>query len=190
MVAHADKPEVHVDTIDEWERFLENAPPEGGVRLRIRKKYTTSPGITYGEALDVALCFGWIDGQRNGLDDEYMLQAFSPRRAKSLWSQINQGHVARLIEEGRMREGGHAEIARAKGDGRWDAAYRQKDAELPAELRAALQANPVAAAAFAAQSSQNRFAMIFRIQNLRRESSRLARAADYVSMLERGETIH
>jgi uncharacterized protein YdeI (YjbR/CyaY-like superfamily) len=190
MVAHADKPELHVDTVEEWERFLENDPPETGVRLRLRKKNTTLPGITYAEALDAALCFGWIDGQGSSLDADYYIQSFSPRRVRSIWSKVNQEHVARLIEAGRMREGGLAEIERAKADGRWDAAYRQRDAEVPAELKAALDASPAAAAAFAAQSSQNRFAMIFRITNLKRESSRLARAAQYVEMLERGETLH
>jgi uncharacterized protein YdeI (YjbR/CyaY-like superfamily) len=190
MVAHADKPEVHVDTALDWERYLEQSPPQTGIRLRLRKKSSTLPGMLYAEALDVALCFGWIDGQANALDADYYLQAFGPRRPRSMWSQINQGHVARLIADGRMRPAGHAEIERAKADGRWEAAYRQKDAVPPLELQQALDASPAAAAAFAAQSSQNRFAMIFRITNLKRETSRRARAAEYVAMLERGETLH
>lgn len=190
MVAHADKPELHVDTVAEWERFLENDPDPGGVRLRLRKKATTKPGITYAEALDVALCFGWIDGQSNSVDADYFLQAFTPRRAKSPWSKINTEHVARLIAEGRMREGGQAEIDRAKADGRWDAAYRVRDAVVPDELQAALDADPEAAAAFAAQSSQNRWAMIYRLGSLKRESSRTARTAEYVAMLKRGESLH
>ena len=94
------------------------------MRLQLRKKSSSAPGITWHEALDVALCFGWIDGQAKRFDDDYTLQAFTPRRKNSPWSQINQGHVARLIDEGRMRPGGQAEIDRAKADGRWDAAYR------------------------------------------------------------------
>ncbi|MFD1712982.1 YdeI family protein [Amnibacterium flavum] len=189
MVAHADKPELHIDTVEEWERWLEQPEHPEGVRLRVRKKNTTKPGITRDEAVDAALCFGWIDGQAGGLDEDYFIQSFTPRRPKSMWSQVNQAHVARLIEEGRMRPGGLAEVERAKADGRWDAAYRQKDAVPPAELQAALDASPAAAAAFAAQSSVNRFAMIFRISNLKKPASREARAALYVGMLERGETL-
>lgn len=190
MVAHADKPELHVDTVEEWERWLENDPDPGGVRLRVRKKASKRPGISRAEALDVALCFGWIDGQAQSVDADYFLQAFTPRRAKSMWSKVNTEHVARLIAEGRMRPEGQAEIDRAKADGRWDAAYSYRDAVVPAELQAALDADPEAAAAFAAQSSQNRFAMVFRLSNLKRESTRTARAAEYVAMLKRGETLH
>lgn len=189
MVAHADKPELHVDSVEEWEQWLDDEPDPGGVRLRLRKKATTKPGITYAEALDVALCFGWIDGQSQSLDADYFLQSFTPRRAKSPWSKINTEHVARLISEGRMRPGGQAEIDRAKSDGRWDAAYSMRDATVPAELQAALDTDPVAAAAFAAQSAQSRFAMIFRLGSLKRASSRTARAAEYVAMLRRGETL-
>lgn len=189
MVAHADKPELHIDTLEEWERWLADPAHPQGVRLRVRKKDSPKPGMTRQEALDAALCHGWIDGQANGLDEDYFLQSYTPRRPRSLWSQINQAHIARLTEAGRMRPGGIAEVERAKADGRWDAAYRQKDAVPPPELQAALDANPVAAAAFAAQPSQTRFAMIFRIGNLKRPESRHARAALYVDMLERGEPI-
>jgi uncharacterized protein YdeI (YjbR/CyaY-like superfamily) len=189
MVAHADKPELHFDTLEEWERWLEQPEHPQGVRLRIRKKTTTKPGITRQEALDAALCFGWIDGQAGSLDEDYFIQSFTPRRPKSLWSQVNQGHIARLVAEGRMREGGLAEVERAQADGRWDAAYRQKDAVPPPELQAALDANPAAAAAFAAQSSVNRFAMIFRVGNLKKPESRVRRVEQYVAMLERGETL-
>ena len=142
MVSHADKPELRVDTVAEWEGWLESAPDPGGVRLRLRKTAAAVPGITYAEALDVALCFGWIDGQKQSLDADYFLQAFTPRRPRSIWSKVNIGHVARLIEEGRMRPAGQHEIDRAKADGRWDAAYRQRDGDLPAELQDALDADP------------------------------------------------
>jgi len=190
MVAHADKPQLHVDTVVEWENWLESAPDPAGVRLRLRKTATTRPGITYAEALDVALCFGWIDGQKQALDADYFLQAFTPRRPRSIWSKVNIGHVTRLIEEGRMRPEGQREIDRAKADGRWDAAYRQRDRDLPAELQEALDADPQVAAAFAAQSAQNRFAMSFRVGNLKRPESRAARAAEYAEMLKRGESIY
>jgi len=190
MVNAASKPELHVDTVADWEAWLKSDPDPSGVRLRLRKKATTQPGITYAEALDVALCFGWIDGQSQSRDADYFLQTFTPRRARSLWSKVNIGHVTRLIEEGRMRPQGQHEIDRAKADGRWDSAYRQRDGDLPAELQEALNADPEVARAFASQSAQNRFAMAFRVANLKRPTSRAARVAKYVEMLKRGETLH
>ena len=190
MVNHVSKPELHVDTVADWEAWLNSGPDPTGVRLRLRKKATTKPGITYAEALDVALCFGWIDGQSQSLDADYFLQSFTPRRARSMWSKVNIGHVTRLIEEGRMRPQGQSEIDRAKADGRWDSAYRQRDGDVPVELQEALNADPEIAKAFAAQSAQNRFAMAFRVANLKRPASRAARVAEYVEMLKRGETLH
>src|SRR3954447_23915874 len=190
MASPKNKPELHVDTVADWEAWLEADPDPGGVRLRLRKKASTRPGITYAEALDVALCFGWIDGQSHSLDADYLLQNFTPRRPRSIWSKVNIGHVARLIEEGRMRPEGQREIDRAKADGRWDNAYRQRDGELPVELQEALDADPEIATAFASQSAQNRFAMSFRVANLKRPESRAARVAKYVEMLRRGETLH
>ncbi|WP_207453329.1 YdeI/OmpD-associated family protein [Herbiconiux sp. SYSU D00978] len=189
MVAFADKPLLEVESVEEWERFLENDPPDGGVRLKLLKKTRTGPGIQYPEALDVALCHGWIDGQVARFDDDYVLQAFTPRRARSPWSQINREHVERLIAEGRMRPGGQAEIDRAKADGRWDAAYRQKGMDVPDDLQAAIDASPAAAEFFATLSKQNRFAMVFRLGNLKRPENRARRIAEYVAMLERGETL-
>jgi uncharacterized protein YdeI (YjbR/CyaY-like superfamily) len=152
MVAASAKPELHVDTVDEWERWLESDPDPDGVRLRVRKVASNKPGITYAVALDVALCFGWIDGQKQSLDADYFLQVFTPRRPRGVWSKVNIEHAARLIEDGRMRPAGLREIERAKADGRWDAAYRQRDGAIPPELQAALDADPAIAAAFAAQS--------------------------------------
>ncbi|MEI3865873.1 YdeI/OmpD-associated family protein [Microbacterium sp. CCNWLW134] len=190
MVATSAKPELHVDTVEEWERWLASDPGPDGVRLRVRKTASRRPGITYAQALEVALCFGWIDGQKQSLDADYFLQVFTPRRPRGVWSKVNIEHAERLISEGRMRPAGQHEIDRAKADGRWDAAYRQSDGDIPAELQAALDADPEIAAAFAAQSAQNRFAMTFRISNLKRPETRAARVAQYVAMLERGETIH
>ena len=131
MVAHADKPVLYLTSAAELERWIERAADDGGVRLRLRKKSSKQPGITYAEALDVALCHGWIDGQKQSNDADFFLQAFTPRRFRSPWSQINRDHVERLINEGRMRPAGQAEIDRAKADGRWQAAYRQRILQYP-----------------------------------------------------------
>jgi len=190
VVSFADKPIHFFTTTAEWEKFLEADPSDDGVRLQLRKKTSSAPGITWQEALDVALCFGWIDGQAGRFDDDYTLQAFTPRRKNSPWSQINQGHVARLIEAGLMRPAGQAEIDRAKGDGRWDAAYRQKDAPVPPDFQAALDASPAAAEFFATLTSSRRFAFLFRINNVKREATRAAKIKTYVELLERGETLN
>jgi uncharacterized protein YdeI (YjbR/CyaY-like superfamily) len=166
MVSFADKPILDL-TIEQWEQYLAGSPDDGGVRLTLRKKTSSAPGITWSEALDVALCYGWIDGQSARLDDDYTLQAFTPRRKNSPWSQINREHVARLIEVGRMRPGGLAEVERAKADGRWDAAYRQKGATPPPDLQAALDANPAAASFIAGLTAVQRFQIYVRISGIK-----------------------
>jgi uncharacterized protein YdeI (YjbR/CyaY-like superfamily) len=190
MAGVSDKPVLEVNTVEEWEAWLADDPDPGGVRLRLRKKASQRPGITYAEALDSALCFGWIDGQVGALDEDYHLQVFTPRRPRSVWSQRNRDHVARLIAAGRMRSAGLVEVERAKADGRWEAAYRQKDALVPDDLRAALDASPDAAALFAKLTSQNRFAILFRINSVKRAETRAAKIAGFVAMLDRGETPH
>ena len=186
MVSFDDKP-IKDFSLDEWEQFLINAPSPDGVRLKLRKKTSKAPGITWSEALDVALCYGWIDGQSKRLDDNYMLQAFTPRRKNSPWSQINRDHVARLIDEGRMREGGLAEVERAKADGRWDAAYRMLDAKPSDELQAALDANPDAAAFIASLTKVERFAIYFRLNSIKTPAVRAARINDVVTKAALGE---
>jgi uncharacterized protein YdeI (YjbR/CyaY-like superfamily) len=191
MVAHANKVVLHFVAQTEWHSWLaENHARPDGVRLQLLRKGSSKPGISYAEALDEALCFGWIDGQIGALDADYYLDGFSPRRARSVWSQINRDHVERLIAEGRIQPSGFAAIDAAKADGRWDAAYRQKDASIPEDLQAALDANPPAAEFFVTLSGQNRFAMIFRIGNVKRAETRAAKIAGFVAMLERGETIY
>jgi len=190
VVAFADKPLLHFTDPVDWEAFLESDPPDGGVRLLLLKKAATVPGIRYPEALDVALCFGWIDGQVARHDDDFVQQAFTPRRRASPWSQINREHVERLIAADRMRPSGHAEIERAKGDGRWDAAYRQKGAVAPDDLRAALDADPAAAAAWETLDGQNRFAILFRISAVKRADTRTRKIAEFTAMLARGERIY
>jgi uncharacterized protein YdeI (YjbR/CyaY-like superfamily) len=191
MVSHAERPELLFENAAAWEHWLDaNASTSDGVRLRLRRLSAPVVGLLYPEALDLALCFGWIDGTARALDDRFFFRDFGPRRARSIWSKVNREHTERLIAESRMRPAGLAEIERAKADGRWDAAYRQKGAELPEDLAEALAANPAAEAMFARLSGQNRFAMLFRIGNVKRAETRAAKIADYVAMLERGETIH
>jgi uncharacterized protein YdeI (YjbR/CyaY-like superfamily) len=190
VVAVKDKPILTVDSVGEWEAFMDANPDHDGVRLRLRKKASTRAGITYAEALDAVLCFGWIDGQTGALDDDFHLQVFGPRRARSVWSKRNQEHIERLTDAGRMRPLGQATVDKARVDGRWDAAYRQKGAKVPDDLQAALDTNPIAKSVFGQLSSQNRFAILFRIGNVKRAETRVAKIATYVAMLERGETIH
>lgn len=187
MASFDEKPIHFFPTTEPWREFLENDPPDAGIRLQLRKKSSSAPGITWQEALDVALCYGWIDGQAGRFDDDYTLQAFTPRRKNSPWSQINIGHTERLIAEGRMRAGGYAEIERAKADGRWDAAYRQSGAEMPADLRAALDADPAAAAFVDSLTKTERFLIIFRISAIKTPAIREARIRDVVEKAARGE---
>ncbi len=190
MVSHSDKPLVLFISPDEWERWIRNDATGAGVRLRLRKKSSTKPGITYAQALDVALCHGWIDGQSESDDDDYFIRAFTPRRARSPWSQVNRTHVERLISEGRMQTGGQAEIDRARADGRWDAAYRQRDAPVPEDFQAALAASPAAASAFADLSRQNRFAILFRLGSVKGPETRQRKLREFVTMLEEGSVFH
>ncbi|WP_130176162.1 YdeI family protein [Cryobacterium sp. SO1] len=174
-------------SVEDWETYLRGRPDDGGVRLKLRKKSSSAPGMTWSEALDVALCYGWIDGQTSRLDDDYTLTGFSPRRKNSPWSQINREHVARLIVEGRMQPAGLAEVERAKADGRWDAAYRQKDAVAPSDLQAALDADPVAAAFVAGLTKVERFRIYFRLNTIKTPAVRAARIRDVIDKAARGE---
>ena len=164
---------------------------QDGLWLKIAKKGSGIPSVAYDEALDVALCFGWIDGQRKGVDDTWFLQRFTPRRARSPWSKRNVGKVEALIAAGRMRPQGHAEIERAKADGRWDAAYDgPRTIEVPPDLQAELDEDPEAAAFFASLSSQNRYAILYRLQDAKRPETRARRLEKFVGMLKRRETLH
>lgn len=190
MVAVNDKPLMHFASAEAFAAFLESDPPDHGIRLQLIKKGDERPGMDWKTAVDVALCYGWIDGQAAGTIDGYRVVAFSPRRARSPWSQINVANTERLIAEGRMREGGLAEIERAKADGRWAAAYRTKDAAPSPELQAALDASPAAAAMWATLTKQNRFAIIFRTTQAKLPETRTRNIAKYVEMLERGEKLY
>ncbi|MDQ1584381.1 MAG: hypothetical protein QOF36_2435 [Microbacteriaceae bacterium] len=187
-----DREIMHFADAADWAAWLEEHHADSpGVRVAIAKKGSAKPGPSYAEALDAALCYGWIDGQARRLDDDYYLQLFTPRRSRSVWSQINREHIARLTEAGAMRPAGMREVERAKSDGRWDAAYApQRTIEVPDDLAAALAASPAATEVFASLSSQNRYAILFRIGNAKRQETRDRRVADFVAMLERGETIY
>jgi uncharacterized protein YdeI (YjbR/CyaY-like superfamily) len=162
-----------------------------GIWLRLAKKETGIASVSKAEAIDAALCFGWIDGQLDKYDEEHWLIRFTPRRPRSKWSARNRARALELIAEGRMRPEGLAEIEAAKADGRWDAAYApQSEAEVPADLQAALEANPKAAAFFATLKGANRYAILYRVGEAKRPETRAARIAKFVGMLERGETLH
>ena len=161
--------------------------------LLIHKKDSGLPTITYAQALDIALCWGWIDGLRKGFDEHSFLQRFTPRKAKSVWSQVNRGHIARLKKAGRMTPHGQRHVDAAKADGRWDAAYapiRSATADtVPADLRAAIEASPRARKTFKTLGKMNLFALTFRTNNMKTPAGRAKKIAALVAMLERGETI-
>jgi uncharacterized protein YdeI (YjbR/CyaY-like superfamily) len=160
------------------------------VWIKIHKVGSGLKSVTPKEAIDVVLCWGWIDGIRKGLDDKSFLQRYTRRTKRSVWSQINVGSVARLIDEGRMTEHGLSEVEAAKADGRWDRAYRSKGTKIPADLQAAIDAEPKARRMLEKLSAQNRFALAFRTENMKTESGRRRKIATFVDMLKRGETIY
>jgi len=162
-----------------------------GLWLKLAKKGSGIASVNYAEALDVALCYGWIDGQKGSFDESWWLQKFTPRGARSIWSKINREKALALIANGRMQPAGLAEIERAERDGRWEAAYdSQSKAEVPADLAAALAASPAAQAFFATLDSANRYAVLFRVHGAKRPETRARRIAQFVEMLARGEKIH
>lgn len=186
-------PELTVPDAEAWRVWLgEHHAGSDGVWLVLAKKGTTSPTtLTYAEALDEALCHGWIDGQRRTRDDATFRQRFTPRRPRSLWSKRNVGYIERLVASGRMQPAGLAEVERAKADGRWEAAYAgPATIAVPDDLRAALDAEPRAAAMFGILSSQNRFAVLSRVDGAKRADTRARRISQFVAMLARGETIY
>ena len=159
--------------------------------IKIHKLGSGLASITPKEAIDVVLCWGWIDAVRKGLDDKSYLQRYAPRGRKSIWSQINVDNVARLIDEGRMTEHGLKQAEAARGDGRWDRAYRSgQDMKIPDDLQAAIDAEPKAKEMLAKLSEQNRFALAFRTHNMKTEAGRKKRIEAFVDMLKRGETIY
>lgn len=162
-----------------------------GVWLLIAKAGADEPTVTYAHAVEIALCYGWIDGQKKALDDRHWLQRFTPRRARSLWSKANREKAEALIASGRMQPSGMAEVERAQGDGRWHAAYDgPRTAVVPPDLQAALDARPEARDFFAQLNGANRYAVLWRVQTAKRAETRARRIEALVEMLARGEKIH
>jgi uncharacterized protein YdeI (YjbR/CyaY-like superfamily) len=175
-----------------WLRAHHDVEPE--VWIKVHKKSSGLASVTTAQALDVCLCWGWIDGIRKGLDERSFLQRYTPRGPRSTWSQINRDHVARLLMAGRMTPHGQRQVDAAKADGRWDAAYapmRAADAStIPADLRAAIEASPRARKTLGTLSKQNLFSLAYRTNAMKTPAGRAKKIADLVAMLARGETIH
>lgn len=187
----AGQPVISFATVPDCEAwFAEHHGDERGFWLKIGRAGAAET-VTYAEALDVALCHGWIDGQKRGYDEAYWLQRFTPRGPRSKWSQINRDKAEALIEAGRMRPAGQAQVDAAKADGRWQAAYAgQKSATIPEDLAAALAADPDAQAFFDTLTGANRYAILYRVNDAKKPETRAARIAKFVAMCHNGETIH
>jgi uncharacterized protein YdeI (YjbR/CyaY-like superfamily) len=191
MAALDESPIIVFDDAAAFEQWLLAHPEASGVWLKIAKKGQNVVTVNYEQALDVALCHGWIDGLKRSFDACFFLQRFSPRRPKGLWSKINIGKVERLIAEGRMAAGGLREVEAAKADGRWDAAYDSASKiEVPDDLAEALAAQPQARAFFEQLDKTNRYAVLWRVQTAKKPQTRAGRIEKLVAMLARGEKIH
>ena len=176
----------------DFEQWLgSNADLQTGIWLKHAKKASGFNSVSYDEAVESALCFGWIDGQKLPYDDKYFLQGYTPRRPRSIWSKVNTGRAEHLIQAGRMRPGGLLQVEAAKADGRWEAAYHPAStAQVPTELQAALDANPAAKAFFDNLSKANRYAVIYRVNDAKRPETRRRRIEQFVQMLAEGRTVH
>ena len=185
-------PIVSFRNVRAWSKWLgSNCASSRGVWMKIAKKGSSARSVTYAQALEVALIWGWIDGQKGRLDEEWWLQRFTPRGPKSIWSKINREKAIALIEAGEMKPPGLAEVERAKKDGRWEAAYdSQSRAQIPADLARAFATNPRAARFFEQLESHNRYAVLFRIQTAKMAETRAMRIEKLIGMLARGEKLH
>ena len=192
MKSSEKSPIIGFATQQDWEAWLaEHYGDPTGIWLKIAKKATGVLSISYAEALEGALCYGWIDGQKAAFDEHYWLQKFTPRRAKSIWSQINCDKVASLIEAGRIQPAGLRQVELAKADGRWEAAYAgQSRAIVPDDLQKALDNNPQACDFFLTLNSVNRYAILFRIQTARKAETRATRIQKFVDMLAKEEKLY
>jgi uncharacterized protein YdeI (YjbR/CyaY-like superfamily) len=183
------EPFADVEAFDRW--LAAHHDSERVVWIRYAKKSTGIPSITWTEAVDVALCYGWIDGQSKSIDERSHVQRFTPRGPRSRWSKVNCERIPRLIAEGRMRPSGLAEVERARADGRWEAAYDSpRNAVVPEDLAAALDADPKARAFFERLDGANRYAVLYRVQEAKRPETRARRIATLVAVLGREEKLH
>lgn len=192
METFAGLPVRQFETQKQWRAWLDKHHTQTtGVWLKIAKKSAAIATVTYTEALDEALCYGWIDGQGNGLDAQYYLQRFTPRRPKSIWSKINVAKIAALTAAGKMKPAGLAAVSAAKEDGRWDQAYdSHSTSTVPADFQAALDKNPQAKEFFATLNKTNTYAFLWRIQTAKRPKTRQARIEKFIVMLANGEKLH
>ncbi len=187
-----DLPILFFATSAEWEAWLaDNYAQDQGVWLKFAKKASGIKSVVYDEALDVALCYGWIDGQSKSLDDMYYLQKFTPRRARSVWSERNVGKVAELAQAGKMKPSGMAAANAAKADGRWEQAYASPATiTMPDDFKVALKANPKAKAFYETLNKTNPYAVLWRIYTARKPETRVARIEKLITMLEAGQKLH
>ncbi len=192
MTAKPDLPIIPFASQDAWGAWLEeHHATSGGLWLKIAKKGSGIETVSYAEALDVALCYGWIDGQKASFDDRYWLQRFRPRRPRSKWSKINRQKATELIEKGEMKPAGLREVERAKADGRWDAAYdAQSTATVPDDLQRELEKNDRAREFFDTLDSANRYAILYQIQDAKRPQTRARRIEKYVAMLSEQKKLY
>jgi uncharacterized protein YdeI (YjbR/CyaY-like superfamily) len=188
----SEEPVLYCESAEAWDAWLaQNHASAPGVRLKIAKKGTGVPTVGYPRVLDIAISYGWIDGVRNAFDATYFLQRFTPRGPRSRWSRVNRERAERMIESGEMKPAGLREVERARADGRWEAAYEpQSSAGVPDDLQAALDANPRAREFFETLRGQNRYAVLYRVQEAKRPDTRARRIARFVEMLARGEKLH
>ena len=184
IIAFAD-----ADALDNW--FEREARNSRGLWIKFAKAGSGIASVTKAQAIDAALCHGWIDGQLDKYDEQHWLVRFTPRKARSKWSQVNRKRATELLDEGRIRPPGLAQIEAAKSDGRWEAAYAPASrAEVPADLQAALDKNPSAAAFFATLTGANRYAILYRIGAVKKPETRARKISHFIAMLERRETVH
>lgn len=183
-------PIIDITSAEDWQNWIDSNQHTAGAWLKLAKKNSGFPTVVYNDILDIALCYGWIDGQRNGFDENFFLQKFTPRRPKSIWSKRNVDKIAMLTEAGRMTPAGIAEVERAKQDGRWDAAYDGQNMTVPEDFKEALAKDPKALEFFENLNSANKFAIGFRLATAKKPETRQRRFEKLLAMMQNGEKIH
>ncbi|MGH3059256.1 MAG: YdeI/OmpD-associated family protein [Gaiellaceae bacterium] len=186
------RPVLAFASAEEWEAWLEREhAASDGIWVKFAKKGSGVASVTYSEAVEVGLCYGWIDSLTRSVDERFYVQKFTPRRARSKWSRVNRDKVDELVRQGRMKPAGLAQVERAKEDGRWEAAYSSPaNVTVPDDLQQALDASPKAAEFFATLNKSNRFAIVYQLQDAKKPETRTRRLEKFVAMLERGEKLY